>query len=198
MKLVERALDRISKLNAGEVVKFQWNISDFENIENIVALLRRGEYKKNFFLLLGNTLGNFEINELIYEVREGMKEGDFLLIGNGLKTKEEKEILSAYFNKNVNDWLINLPLKLGLKRDDVEFGVRLKDYRVELYFTIKQNKKIEFQNKSVYFDKGDQIIVAVSYKYTEEDFMHYAKMYFGDVELFTSQDGSYALVLCKK
>ena len=79
--MVGKAIKEISRIKAGKVIDFQWNISDFENIENISILLRQGEYKKNLFLLLGNTLGNFEINELLYEVRSSMKSGDFLLIG---------------------------------------------------------------------------------------------------------------------
>ena len=60
--MVEKALNRIRTKDVEEVVKFQWNISDFENIENVSNLLRVGDFKKNLYLLLGNTLGNFEIN----------------------------------------------------------------------------------------------------------------------------------------
>jgi len=53
--MVEKALNRIKKTDVDEVVEFQWNISDFENIENISTLLRQGDYKRTFTLLLGNT-----------------------------------------------------------------------------------------------------------------------------------------------
>jgi SAM-dependent methyltransferase len=51
--MVEKALNRVKKTDVDEVVEFQWNISDFENIENISSLLKQGEYKRTFTLLLG-------------------------------------------------------------------------------------------------------------------------------------------------
>jgi uncharacterized SAM-dependent methyltransferase len=196
--MVERAIKQIKDSDAGEVVEFQWNISDFENIENISILLRQGEFKKNLFLLLGNTLGNFEINELLYEIRSSMKGGDFLLIGNGLDNRHPEDILKSYNNEKVNEFLIHIPLQLGLSREDVELGTRFANSRVELYYTIKNSKKIKFQDKEVVFNKGDQILVSVSYKYNKEDFISFLNLYFDDVMAKVSEDGSYTLALCKK
>jgi len=196
--MVEKALTHLSKLNAGEVVKFQWNISDFENLENISTLLRQGEYKKNLYLLLGNTLGNFEINELIYEIRSSMQEGDFLLTGNGLFTGDVETLLKSYTNENVNDFLIHIPLQLGLEREDVQFGTRFKNSRIELYYTLRKEKDIKFQDKKVTLYKGDQIIVSISYHYNKEDFISYMKMYFADSKIYISEDKSYSLALCNK
>ena len=196
--MVEKAINRVSKMDVEEIVKFQWNISDFENIENVANLLRYKDFKKNFFLLLGTTLGNFEINELMYEIRSAMEWDDFLLIGNGLLTTDIDALLKSYTNREVNDFLIKIPLQLGLEEKDVEFGTRFQNSRVELYYTLKRDKEIEFQDKIVKFNKGDQIIVAVSYHYNEDDFINFMKMYFGNVDIFLSDDNSYALVLCRK
>ena len=196
--MVEKAMARIRKADIGEVVDFQWNISDFENIENISLLLRQGEFKKNLILLLGNTLGNFEINELLYEIRSSMKGGDFLLIGNGLDNRNPEDILKSYRAKEVNDFLIHIPLQLGLLREDVEIGTRFANSRVELYYTLQNEKTIKFQGKEVKFNKGDQIVVSTSYKYNKEDFIGFLNLYFDDVMAKVSEDGSYALALCKK
>ena len=196
--MVEKALDRIRKTDVGEVVEFQWNISDFENIENISFLLRQGDFKRNLILLLGNTLGNFEINELLYEVRSSMKDGDFLLIGNGLDNRHPEDILKSYNTGFVNEFLIHLPLNLGLSREDVEFGTRFVNSRVELYYTIKTPRCINFQGKEVVFNEGDQILVSVSYKYNKDDFMTFLNLYFDDVMVEVSDDDSYGLALCKK
>ncbi len=196
--MVEKALDKIKKLDAGEVVEFQWNISDFENIENITSLLRQGEYKKNLILLLGNTLGNFEINELLYEIRSAMKEGDALLIGNGLFNGDVSSLLKSYNNERVNNFLKHIPEQLGLREGDYKFGARFRNSRVEIYYEIEKSRKIEFQGKKVYFDKGDQIIVSVSYHYDREDFMTFLNMHFDDAMVKFSEDKSYALALCKK
>ena len=196
--MIERALDNIRKLNVGEVVEFQWNVSDFENLENIAGLLRKGRFKHNFILLLGNTLGNFEINELLYEIRSSMKDGDLLLIGNGLETKHANDILKSYDNKLLDNLLIKTLTQIGLKPENLQYGARFKNSRVEMYYTIKKDTKVSFLDKTVYFSAGDQIIVALSYKYNKEDFRRFMKLYFDDIEVFISDDEAYSLVLCKK
>jgi len=196
--MVEKAIEKVSKLNVKEIVKLQWNISDFENLENVTPLLRFGEYKDNFILLLGNTLGNFEIHELLYEIRSSMKDEDYLLIGNGLDNKNIEDLINSYKNAQIDHWLVKILLQIGLKKENLQYGVRYKNSRVEEYYTILQDVEINFLGRTVRFNSGDQIITAVSYKYDKDDFMSFLKMYFGDVKLFTSKDGSYALALCKK
>ena len=196
--MVEKAIERVSKLDVEEIVKFQWNISDFENIENVAKLLRYKDFKKNFYLLLGNTLGNFEINELLYEIRSGMEWDDVLLIGNGLSTRDVGSLLKSYTGKEVNNFLIKIPLQLGLEEEEIEFGTRFRNSRVELYYTITKDKRIEFQGRVVQFNKGDQIIVSVSYHYPREEFIRFIKLYFGNVEEYLSKDSTYALAICKK
>jgi uncharacterized SAM-dependent methyltransferase len=196
--MVEKAIKNIKRLNVGEVVEFQWNISDFENLENIASVLRSGDYKTNLFLLLGNTLGNFEINELLYAVRSSMKDGDFLLIGNGLDNRQYKDLLKSYGSPRVRSWLVRILKEIGFKDDELDFHTKFDHSRVELYFVVKQDKKVSFQDKTIYFNKGDQILVAVSYKYSKDEFKEYMKMYFDDLKVFVSDDDSYGLALCKK
>lgn len=196
--MVSKAIDKIRKMNIGEVVEFQWNISDFENLENVANLLRIGEYRNNLFLLLGNTLGNFEINELLYEIGSSMNRGDFLIIGNGLDNRNHEEIVKSYTDPTFDDWLMKIIRQLGLENEDVKFGVRFKNSRVEMYYTILNDKKVTFQDKSVYFSKGDQILVCVSYKYDEKEFKKFMKLYFDDVKIYISKDNSYVLAICKK
>tara|TARA_Y100000310_G_scaffold343080_1_gene449104 strand:+ start:4080 stop:5033 length:954 start_codon:yes stop_codon:yes gene_type:complete len=196
--MVEKALNRIKKTDVDEVVEFQWNISDFENIENISSLLKQGEYKRTFTLLLGNTLGNFEINELLYQIRSSMKSGDFLLIGNGLDNRNEEEILKAYSSKFLDNLLVKTLTQIGLNKNNLEYAARFKNSRIEMFYTIKNDCEISFLGKKVHFNKGDQIIVAVSYKYNKEDFASFLKIYFDNVKLYTSEDNSYALAFCKK
>jgi uncharacterized SAM-dependent methyltransferase len=197
--MIERAIENIKNLNhVEEIVEFQWNVSDFENLENVADLLRKGKFKNNFILLLGNTFGNFELNELLYEVRSSMKDGDFLLIGNGLETKQPTEILKAYDNDLLDNLLIKTLTQIGFKREDLEYGARFRNSRVEMYYTVKRDLKISFLGKNVSFNVGDQIVVALSYKYEAGDFRSFMQMYFDDVDFYVSKDEAYALVLCKK
>tara|TARA_Y100000310_G_C20629168_1_gene787630 strand:+ start:206 stop:1162 length:957 start_codon:yes stop_codon:yes gene_type:complete len=196
--MVEKAITKIRSTDSAEVVEFQWNISDFENIENISILLKQGDFKRNLFLLLGNTLGNFEINELLYEVRSSMNEGDFLLIGNGLDNRESKEILKAYSNRYLDNLLIKTLTQIGLKKENLKYSARFKNSRIEMYYEIKKDAEISFLGKKVEFKKGDEIIVAVSYKYNQEDFVSFLNLYFDEIRVNISEDRSYALALCKK
>jgi uncharacterized SAM-dependent methyltransferase len=196
--MVEKAIERMSKTHVKEIVKLQWNISDFENLENITPLLRYADFKENFMLLLGNTLGNFEIHELLFEIRSAMKDGDFLLIGNGLYNQNAELLVKSYKNSQIDTWLGKILSQIGLEKENLEYNVRYRNSRIEEYYTITRDIEVTFLGRTVRFNKGDQIITAVSYKYTKEDFMSYLKMYFSGVNLFTSKDGSYALALCKK
>jgi len=196
--MIEKALNKIKEADVEEIVKFQWNVSDFENIENITSILRYGDYKTNLILLLGNTLGNFEINELLYEIRSAMNDKDVLIIGNGLDSRNPEEILKAYNTRQVHNFLKHIPLQLGLKDDEIEFGTRFQNSRVEIFYTIKKEKKIEFNQRKLTFHEGDQILVSVSYKYNSDDFKSFLKMYFGKTEISISKDKSYALAICKK
>ncbi|MFC1682347.1 L-histidine N(alpha)-methyltransferase [Nanoarchaeota archaeon] len=196
--MIEKAVDEMTKLGIGEVVEFKWNISDFENVSNITSLLIHGSFKKNLILLLGNTLGNFEINEFLYSIKSSMKEGDYLIIGNGLDNRKVKDILRSYDSDEVNNFLKWIPIRIGLKENEVELGVRFANSRVELYYTLKKDKKISFQNRTINFSKGDQIIVAVSYKYDEYDFKSFLTIYFKETDMFVSKDKSYAFAICQK
>lgn len=196
--MVEKAIEKMSKMKIKEIIKLQWNISDFENLENITPLLRYGEYKNNFILLLGNTLGNFEIHELLYEIRSSMTDGDFLLIGNGLDNRNPEEIIKAYKNEQIDNWLVKILTQIGLDKKDLVYDVRFKNSRIEEYYSILKDFEISFLGKTVKFNKGDQIITAVSYKYDADDLKGVLKMYFDDVKMYSSKDKLYALVLCRK
>ena len=127
-----------------------------------------------------------------------MKGGDFLLIGNGLDNRDSEDILKAYSNKYLDKMLVKTLTEIGLKEDNLEYGARFNNSRIEMYYTIKKDCKIKFLEKEVQFNRSDQIVVAVSYKYTKEDFMSFLNIYFDDVITKVSEDGSYALALCKK
>ncbi|MEK6890222.1 MAG: L-histidine N(alpha)-methyltransferase [Nanoarchaeota archaeon] len=196
--MVKKAFERLDEMNLNEMVEFQWNISDFDNIENISGLLRSGVYKNHVILLLGNTVGNFEFNELLYGVRSAMKAGDLLIIGNGLDNKDVDKIIKTYSNEPSFNFFFGLVSQLGLKKEDLDYSVRFRNSRMESYFTLKKDIKISFLDKTIYFTKGDQIITGISYKYRKDEFSSFIRLYFHDVKIFTSDDNSYAVALCKK
>ena len=98
----------------------------------------------------------------------------------------------------MNDFLIKIIEQLGLSSKEVTFGARFINSRVEMYYTLNGDVVINFQKKKIEFNKGDQIIVAISYKYNQEDFSTFLSMYFDVPMLQVSEDKSYVLALCKK
>lgn len=198
--MVQKAIEEVSALRNTDIIKVHWNISDFENLQNVVPLLRQDGFKRNFFLLLGNTLGNFETHELLYSVRQAMRDGDILLIGNGLNNhKMEEDIVKSCRENPRMDAFLSMILKLvGFKKESIQFGVRFRNDRLEMFYTILKDMTITFQDKKIDFYKGDQVVVAFTYHYEHDDYLSFLKMYFGDAELYLLKDGSYSLALCKK
>lgn len=198
--MVQKAIEEVSTLKNTEIIKVQWNISDFENLQNVIPLLRHDGYKVNFFMLLGNTLGNFEMHELLYGIRSAMRDGDVLLIGNGLNNQNvEQDIVKSCKENPLRDTFFSMILtQIGLKKENLEYGVRFANDRIETYYTLLNDVKLSFQDKNIYLSKGDQIIVGISYHYEKDEYLSHLKMYFDGVELFVSKDKSYSLALCRK
>ncbi|MFH1802560.1 MAG: L-histidine N(alpha)-methyltransferase [archaeon] len=197
--MVTKALEEVRKLEKGEVVEFRWNISDFDNVENIASLLRDSKYRQNFFIFLGDTISNFEIHEVLYEVVEAMDgDLDYLLIGLSTASKDPNELMKPY-DLEANDKFFGLILsQLDFKKDEIEFGVKFEHSRVEAFYTVKKSKTLEFSGRKVHFEEGDQILVGISHRYTREELERIMKIYFEEYTFFLDDKKSRALILCKK
>ena len=197
--MVAKAIETVSKMDVQEIIEFQYNISDFENLENVTPLLLKDEFKKNIFLLLGNTLGNFEIHELLHEIRSAMNAGDIFIVDTAINDNRQEERVESYKNnQKFSDFLVQVPEQLGLLKGDVEWGTRWKNSRIEFYYTIKFDKIVKFQNKEIRFNKGDQIVVAIAYKHEKFDLMTYFNIYFSKVSAYVSKDKSKTILVCQK
>lgn len=197
--MVEKAIETFSKLKVEEVVECHYNISDFENLENLSGLLKKGKFEKGLFLLLGYTLGNFEVNEILYEIRNAMGWDDVLVIVSGIgNEKWQKWAKEKKSDKKMDNFFGMIPELLGLNKKEVDFGARFKNQRVEYYYTLKVDKKISSNSKKADFNKGDQIIVAVSYKHNKEDMLSILNMQFKNIAFKVSEDKGTFLAICKK
>ena len=195
---VSNAIETVRKENPDEVIKMQWVVSDFENIESIAKLLRYKEYQKNVFLLLGNTLENLEIHDTLYQIRRAMKDGDVLVIGDGLYTKNTKELLQVYASEKIEAFLDYIPAGLGFGKEEVEIIREFNNSRVEIFYKIKVNKTIKFGEKEIKLNCGDKLLVFFSYKYNKDDIISFTQMYFDNVEFFSDKKNSYLLIVSKK
>ncbi len=195
--MVTKAAKTIRELQVGEVLEFKWNISDFENLNNITPLFRERGFETHFMMLLGNTLGNFDREDILHGIKDSMTKQDVLIIGNGL-TNGNKTWVKEYKNQKINKWLLNIPCNLGLCTQDLEYDVRFINSRIEEIYKIKQDKLISHLGKTVRFKKGDIIITAISYKYTKQELIKILSRFFSSVKLYVDKESTYALALCKK
>jgi len=195
--MVSKAAKTIRKMRVGEVLEFKWNISDFENLNNITPLFRDKDFETHFMMLLGNTLGNFDREDILHGMKTSMNKSDVLLIGNGL-TNGHEDWTKEYKDKIINKWLIQITQQLGLSKDDVEYDARFVNSRVEEIYIIKKDKTIKHLGRKVNFRKGDLIIAAISYKYAKPELKKILEKFFSSVKIYTDKDETYALALCKK
>ena len=90
-------------------------------------------------MLLGNTLGNFDRDDILHGIKTSMATGDILLIGNGL-TGGHEDWISEYKDNKINKWLIQIPQQLGLSEEDIYYDVRFQNSRIEELYILRNDK----------------------------------------------------------
>lgn len=197
--MVKKAAETLKKISDNEVIQFQWNVSDFENLNNIMPLLRDEPYENNLLLLLGNTLGNFDIDDILHSMQASMQVGDTLLIGNGISgPKKPEEWVEAYRNDIFQRWLMETFKLMGFDEDDIECDVRFVDSHIEEFGRLKRDKQINYLWHTLEFRKGDIITVIVSYKYTLDQFQKALQKFFPQSEVYTDKEKTYAIAACHR
>ncbi|MBN2052463.1 L-histidine N(alpha)-methyltransferase [Candidatus Woesearchaeota archaeon] len=195
--MVSKAAKTIRQMKIGEVLEFKWNISDFENLNNITPLFRDQPYNTHFMMLLGNTLGNFEGKDLLHGIKKSMEKNDVLIIGNGL-SDHGKNLSQPYKNKLLDKFLIHVIKQIGLKPSEVKYGARFKNSRVEMFYVVKKDKLLNHLGRRIHFKSGDLIVTAISYKYSKSGFIKMLSYFFSNIKTYTDAHNTYALSICKK
>ncbi len=195
---ISKTIERIRGLKSQKVKAIRPFIIDFRELDDAIGILRSGEYQINFSLLLGETISHYEIHDLLYSLSESMFKGDYLLIGNGIRKGRRFVELDKYRNPLFNDWFIHIIKGLGFNEKEVKVDVRFTHKRLEGYYRILVDKAIKYKGKKVIFRAGDEIIVAIQYKFFERELKKYCKMYFSNVWIFKNRSNEHCLLLCKK
>jgi uncharacterized SAM-dependent methyltransferase len=197
--MVNEAMKNFSRHKGINILKFKNNVFDFINFGMISDSLKTDKFETSYILLLGGNLENSDVHELLHEIRSSMHEGDFLLIGNKLTHPDPMKMIQYYnHSQHIDELLVKTMEQLGFTRDELIYGSRFRGNRIEVLYTVKDDKIIRSGGKSVDFRAGDKVIVTFSYKYTQDSLKEVLMMYFDDVEVFTSKDEVFALALCKK
>jgi uncharacterized SAM-dependent methyltransferase len=196
--MVESAIKNVSKLKKVSIINKN-NVRDFLHFGDVSDSLRKNKFKSNYILLLGGSLENSEAHELFHEIRASMKDGDYLLIGNKLTHPNPEKMVNYYLNtKKIDEMLVKTLELLGFNKNEIQYGARFRGSRIEMLYTLRQDRTLISKGKKIELKAGDSIIVAISYKYTKDSLLELLMMYFDNIETFVSNDGIYALALCKK
>jgi len=111
---------------------------DFQNLQTSPFLKALNSHP-SLFLILGNTLGNFDNDSLLAFLAKIMRPGSGLIVGNGLNSgHNSRQLLKSYRHPQIEHWLVQLLLLLGLNRQDLTYGVRFINSRIEEYFAFKK------------------------------------------------------------
>lgn len=197
--MVESAIKNVSKLKKVSIINSKKNVMNFLDFGDVSDSIRKSNFKNNYILLLGGSLENSDVHELFHEIRASMKDGDYLLIGNKLTHPNPEKMVNYYLNtKKIDEMLVKTLELLGFNKNEIQYGARFRGSRIEMFYTLRQDKTLVSKGKKIEFKVGDSIIVAISYKYTKDSLLELLMMYFDNIETFVSNDGIYALALCKK
>ena len=197
-QFVKLTMSRIRRMNSSKVMATKQFTENFRNLDNIVGLVLSGQYPRNICLLLGATLSHYDINDLLFTISNGMFKGDVLVIGNGIRKGKRFVELEKYKVHFFDEWFINIMKGLGFSEEELKYDARFANKRLEALYKILVDKEINYAGRSVKFSKGDEVIVAVQYKYFPAELEKFCKMYFSSVEIIKDKDEEYCLVLCKK
>jgi hypothetical protein len=125
---------------------------DFEDIDSILKEENIGD-KQNLFVLLGNTLGNFQETTLLKKIYKSMVNGDFLLIDNQLFTStmlsgtnklsvvNEEKLIHPYESKRDDEICYAVLNRAGLGSNDCVKTSDGKDFTVTLESSQSQIKQ---------------------------------------------------------
>jgi len=198
--LVKLALSNMKKERFSAVKSFIPNICECNgrNLSSHVSRLRNSKYSRNVILLFGSVLSSYEINDYLFHLSRGMLPDDLLLIGNAIRKGTRLVNLDLYKDDIWNKWFTHLLKELGLRPNDYNYGARFGNSRIEMYYTMKSDKKIAHRGKAVSLQRGDEILAAILYKLYPEELVKFCKMYFANVEIVKDKENEYAIVICKK
>lgn len=181
-----------------KTVKNRYNVTatpilfDFEKGEIIEKILQfsRGGRTRNYFFLLGNTIGNFDNTEkVLSNLKMSMFSDDYLIVGNQISNLLNiPRIVEYYKNKNTFKLVTSTLVNYGMKCDLEEFKVRWNENekQIEGFLTAGQEKNISIADRNLTFEKNEEILLFISKKYVEESLVEILNRAGFRIDLFTT------------
>jgi uncharacterized SAM-dependent methyltransferase len=169
--LLEAKKNVKNKFPGVEVVEMLFDFEKAEIMEEIFHFTKAPN-TKNFFFLLGNTLGNFDnTRQVLSNIKLSMFSDDCLVIGNELSNPiNYAKFIKYYEAKEVYDLTTSTLKNYGMKCSFDEYTVRWngKEKQIEAFLLLKNNVQITIAGFSINFEKGEEILLFTSKKFPEE------------------------------
>ena len=196
--LINVAINNVKAGKFKSVIAYSPYKSDFESLGKVASLMMSKNFQRNVILLHGSILASYEINDYLFTLSRGMTEGNYIIIGNAIRNGKRLVNLKSYKHKVFNGLFLPIIKAIGFKEEEAERDARFGKMRIEGFYRIKKDKEIKYNGKSIKFRKGDEVIVAILYKYYLEELKKFFEMYFREVNIVKDAKNEYILALCKK
>ncbi|MCK9578193.1 L-histidine N(alpha)-methyltransferase [bacterium] len=165
---------------------------DFEKGEIIEKILQisRNKNTHNYFFLLGNTIGNFDNTEkVLSNLKMSMFSDDHLIIGNQISNLiNTSKIIKYYQEKEKFDFFVRILQNYGMRCQPNEYTVRWneKKKQIEGFLVLEEDKKITIAERTLSFEKNEEILLFISKKYIEESIVEMLNKAGFRIDLFTT------------
>ncbi|HXE10280.1 MAG TPA: L-histidine N(alpha)-methyltransferase [Verrucomicrobiae bacterium] len=148
-------------------------LTDFEkdSLTDELLNIRQQTNYPNLLINLGNTLGNYvNVSAVLTNFLESMTVDDYLLIGNGLANDyNPQKIIDTYNIPVIIDTVTSPARSLDIYNDNDDFKYiwSTAKNRVEGRIKLSDSKQVTLAQQKVNLDKGEQVLVHHSYKFSE-------------------------------
>ena len=165
---------------------------DFEKGEIIEKILQfsRDDNTRNYFFLLGNTIGNFDNTEkVLSNLKMSMFSDDHLIIGNQISNLLNTPKITEYYKtKEVFDWTTLTLKNYGMDCNQSEFEARWNNEKrqIEGFLKMGKDKTIAIAGRQLSFEKNEEILLFISKKYIEESIVEMLNRAGFRIDLFTT------------
>lgn len=165
---------------------------DFEKGEIIEKILQfsRDKNTHNYFFLLGNTIGNFDNTEkVLSNLKMSMFSDDHLIIGNQISNLlNTSKIIKYYQTQEMFDFFTKSLVDYGMNCEFEESSIRWneKKKQIEGFLVLNNNKSVTIANRTLAFEKNEEILLFISKKYIEESIVEMLNKAGFRIDLFTT------------
>jgi len=193
------AAENISKENFSNVSDVISHIGHYDKVDGILSKMRNSNFQRNVILLHGSILASYEINDFLFNLSNAMLPGDFIIIGNAIRTGEDRLTnIEVYKDEAFHRWFMHVMKELGFKEDEIEYDAMFGNSRIESFYRLKKDKELKSDEENIFLKAGDEVMVFFLYKYYQEELEKFLKMYFKEVSISKDSENEYILALCSK